>query len=115
MQVTTYSDISRFTYTMNDIRLEFVDQRNYLGVSLHNRLSWKPHVNQICYKANHQLGFLYRNLKGCPKYFKECAYKQIVLPSIQYCSALWDPYYQNSIHKVEMIQHRVARFILNKP
>ena len=52
MQVTTCSDISRFTYTMNDIPLEFVDQRNYLEVCLHNRLSWQPHVNQICHKAN---------------------------------------------------------------
>ena len=51
--------------------------------------------------------FLYSNLKGCPKYFKECAYEQIVLPSI-YCSAIWDPYYQNAMHKVEMIQHRSA-------
>ena len=74
-----------------------------------------PHVNQVCHKANRQLGFLYRNLKGCPKYFREYAYKQIVLPSIQYCSAIWDPYYQNAIHKVEMIQHRAARFILDKP
>ena len=62
-------------------------------------------VNQICHKVNRQLGFLYRNLKGCPKHFKVYAYKQIVLPSIQYCSAIWDPYYQSAIHKVEMIQH----------
>ena len=94
-------DISRFTYTMNNIPLEFVDQHNYLGVCLHNKLSWQPHVNQICHKANRQLGFLYRNLRGSPKHFTEYAYKQIVLPSIQYCSVIWDPYYQNAIHKVE--------------
>ena len=72
-------------------------------------------MNQVCHKANLQLGFLYRNLKGCPKYFREYAYKQIVLLSIQYCSAIWDPYYQNAIHKVKMMQHRAARFILDKP
>ena len=70
---------------MNNIPLEFVDQHNYLGVCLHNELSWQPHVNQVFHKANRQLDFLYRNLKGCPK---EYAYKQIVLPSIQYCSAI---------------------------
>ena len=64
MQVSTCSDISRFTYTMNNIPLEFVDHHNYLGVCLHNKLSWQPHVNQIYHKANHQLGFLYWNLKG---------------------------------------------------
>ena len=59
------------TYAMNNIPLEFVDQHNYLGVCLHRKLSWQPHVNQVCHKANRQLGFLYRNLKGCPKYFRE--------------------------------------------
>ena len=32
MQITTCSDISRFTYLMNNIPLEFVDQHNYFGV-----------------------------------------------------------------------------------
>ena len=36
IRITTCSDISRFTYTMNNIPLEFVDEHNYLGVCLHN-------------------------------------------------------------------------------
>ena len=45
MQITTCFDISRYIYIMNNIPLEFVDQHNYLGVCLHNKLSWQPHVN----------------------------------------------------------------------
>ena len=70
-----------------------------------------------CNKANHLLGFLHRILYHCPSYFKERAYKQIVLPSIEllYYIAMWDPYQQTSIHKIEMIQHCTARFVLKKP
>ena len=100
---------------MNDIPLESVDEHNYLGVHLHHKLSWQSHINHICHKANQLLGFLYRNLKNCPKHFKEYAYNQIILPSIQYCSAIWDPFHQSEIHKLEMLQHRAARFILNRP
>ena len=53
-------------------------------------------VNIPCYlQGTH----VYMNLKGRPKHFRgsEYAYKQIVLPSIQCCSAIWDPYYQNAI------------------
>ena len=39
----------------------------------------------------------------------------MLLPSIEYCSAIWDPYYQTDIRKIEMIQHRAVRFVLNKP
>ena len=46
--------------------LEIVEQHNYLGVCLHHRLSWQPHIDSICNKANHLLGFLHRNLRYCP-------------------------------------------------
>jgi len=50
-----------------------------------------------------------------PSEIKEHVYKQLVLPSIEYCSAIWDPYHHTSIYKLEMIQHRAAHFVLNKP
>jgi len=57
-------------------------------------------------------------LYHCPPHLKEHAYKQIVLPSIENCSSIWDPHQQMLIHKLEMnqmIQHCTARFVLNKP
>ena len=31
------------------------------------------------------------------------------------CTIIWDPYYQNSIHRIEMLQNCAARFVLNRP
>ena len=90
-------------------------ERDYLGVRLHHKLSWRPHVDHICNKASRLLGFLKRNLHSSPVQIKEYLYKQLLLPSIEYCSAIWDPYYLTDIKKIEMIQHRVVRFVLNKP
>ena len=90
-------------------------EHNYLSIRLHHKLSWEPHINYICNKANRLLGFLKRNLYNAPLEIKEHVYKQLLLPSIEYCSAIWDPYHQTSINKLEMIQHRAARFVLNKP
>ena len=42
-------------------------------------------------------------------------YKQLLLPSIEYCSAIWDPYHHTDKNKLEMIQHYAASFVLNKP
>ena len=76
---------------------------------------WTLHINSLCSKANCLLGFLRRTLYHCPSNLKEHAYKQIVLPFIEYCSSIWDPHQKSSIHKLKMIQHRAARFVLNKP
>jgi len=60
---------------------------------------------------------MHRTLHHCPSHLKEHAYKQIVLPSVEYCCSIWDAYQQTSIHKLEMIQHhdRAAHFVLNRP
>ena len=46
---------------------------------------------------------------------KELSYKQFVLPVLEYAATIWDPYHQNDMSKIEMIQHRTARFVLSHP
>ena len=85
LQVSTCHTKSLFSYQMCGTFLEIVEQYNYLGVCLHHRLSWQPHIDSICKKANRLVGFLYRNLRHCPNKLKECAYKQMILPILEYC------------------------------
>ena len=116
LQISMHLAKRNFTYKMNDIPLNsYCFGHDYLGVHLHHKLSWRPHVDHICNKASGLLGFLKRNLHSSPVQIKEYLYKHLLLPSIEYCSAIWDPYYLTDIKKIEMIQHRVVRFVLNKP
>jgi len=48
-------------------------------------------------------------------YLHERSYKQLILPMLDYCSSIWDPYHHDAINQLEMIQHRAARFVTNKP
>ena len=45
----------------------------------------------------------------------QLAYKQFVLPILEYCAPIWDPYHQKYIRQIEMVQQRAARFVLGKP
>ena len=99
MQVSNHHSKSLFTYEMSDIPLAVTEQHLYLGVKLHHKLSWKPHIDYICSKANKTIGFLKRNLHHCPKYLRELAYKQFVIPVLEYCSPIWDPYHQSHIDR----------------
>jgi len=110
MQVTTNQNVTPFSYKMCNMPLSIVQEH---GIRLHHKLSWTPQINHNCSKANRLLGFLKRNLYHAPQHTKEHVYKQLLLPLIEYCSVLWDPYHQSDVSKLEMIQHRSARFILN--
>ena len=82
---------------------------------MHHKLSWQPHIQYTCNKASKILGFLQRNLRHCPTDLRQLAYKQFVLPILEYCAPIWDPYHQKYIRQIEMVQHRAARFVLGKP
>ena len=73
----------------------------YLGVCLSETLEWEAHINKITSKANSTLGFLRRNLKACPPKLRETAYFSLVRSSLEYSSAVWDPFRQKDIYKLE--------------
>jgi len=81
-------------------------------------MSWTPHINSLCIAK--QINYWDSNAEhfitnDCPPHLKEHAYKLIVLLSIEYCSSIWDPHQQTLIQKLEMMQHHVAHFALNRP
>ena len=52
-----------------------------------------------------------RNISKFPEEIKKRAYQAIVRPNVEYASSAWDPYQENQIKKIEMVQRRSARFI----
>jgi hypothetical protein len=44
---------------------------------------------------------------------KAAAYTTLVRPSIEYVSAIWDPYAKNQTMQLDAIQRRAARFVNN--
>ena len=76
-------------------------------------LSWKPHIARITGNANKFLGFLCRNLKAKNSQLRECAYKAIVRLRLEYAVPVWDPNTKDDINKIEMVQRRAVRWVLN--
>ena len=52
LRITNKRKITDSKYIMHGTQLDVVDQEKYLGVILHKKLSWKPHINKITAKAN---------------------------------------------------------------
>ena len=87
----------------------------YLGVDIQHDLEWNNHINRITSTctASKTLGFVRRNLHSCTKDTKAQAYKMVIRPSVEYCSAVWDPYTNEHILKIGKIQRRAARLVCN--
>ena len=75
-------------------------------------LNWNYHIDKIRKKANSVLGFVKRNLNNCSQETKSLAYKALIRPHVEYCSAVWNPFSANSIYK--MVQRRAARYATNR-
>jgi hypothetical protein len=54
-------------YKLHGHTLESVPGSKYLGVHVNKDLSWNDHIQQTSAKASRSVGFLWRNLRGCPQ------------------------------------------------
>ena len=100
-------------YTLNGHTLAITDNAKYLGLTITSNLSWNQHIGNITNKANKTLGFIRRNIKISSPQIKAQAYKTLVRPIVEYSSSVWNPYTETNIYKLEMVQRRAARFVLN--
>ena len=100
---------------MDNRLISLVTNHPYLGLEFDDKMSWKPHIDQVIAKSNQILGFLRRNLRHCPQPVKELAYTSLVRPKLEYSASIWDPHHQSKIDKIEHVQNRAARFVMNKP
>ena len=100
-------------YQLHGHTLEREKTSKYLGVTISQDLRWNSHIDNVTTKANKSLGFIRRNMRGCKSSVKDVAYKAIVRPTLEYAATVWDPYTNQHINSIEMVQRRAARFVAN--
>ena len=102
-----------FFYELDNTVLSSVEQEKYLGVTIHQDSDWNPHVDLTATKASQTLGFIKRNLKGCPEELKRLAYVSLIRSSMEYASVIWDPYEGVDEGRLEKVQRKAVRWIKN--
>ena len=103
-----------FTVSFTDfIHIEETQHESYLGVIIDNKLNFNQHIDDMSKKATNLLNLCRRNLHMCSKEVKNSAYNMIVRPHLEYASTCWNPYTKRNIDKLEAVQRRAARFVLN--
>ena len=99
---------------LNNKTIEQVAAFDYLGVRVNNVLSRELHISRLCQRSYSRLGLLNRISGFLPKDVLFRIYKQTILPIIDYCSVVWHDCGSTLTRRVEKIQNRAMRIILQK-
>ena len=99
---------------MNNNSLKHFTEVKDLGVTISPDLTWDSHINTILAKANRMLAFLRRNsVMSFTTDHRKLLYLTFVRSYIGYASEVWAPSTIVSITKIESLQRRATKFILN--
>ena len=104
------------TYTINGVPLKSTRCERDLGVRVSSDLIWKEQVMGQAAHAMKLLGYIRRNTRSINSTsIRKSMYLALVRPHIGYATQIWAPQSIDLILKLERIQRRASRYILNLP
>ena len=105
-----------FDYHMAGFQLEVVSAEKDLGVYIVDNLTWNKQVNEQCAKASRLLGYVRRNTRLVKSTtVRRSAYLTLVRFHLGYATEVWTPQSKDLIRKLERVQRRATKYILNLP
>ena len=68
--------------------------------------------NMVCQITNRVMGMIRRTISYKEPRIMLSLYKTLV-PHVEYCSSVWNPYYRKDKELLEKVQHRYTKMIIN--
>lgn len=103
-----------FPYSINSNRLQSVTEIRDLGVNFDCKLSFDAHYIKITSNSLKLLGFITRSSSHFSTDTMKLIYCSLVRSSLEYCSIVWNPYYNVHIENIEKVQKKFLRYITYK-
>ena len=116
LRVTRRHNKITYPYKLNDTILECTDCERDLGVLTSSTLTWSKQVDHLCNKSTKMLGYVRRstlNIKDIT--VRRRLYLCLVRSQLCYGSQIWAPQSVTLIKRVERLQRRATKYILNLP
>jgi Reverse transcriptase (RNA-dependent DNA polymerase) len=101
------------TIKMDGKNIMKVDQVKYLGIILDNKLNFNEHFENVVKKISNKTWFLSRMKFKLDKSHRTLVYKTMIEPHLQYCSTILFIMSDEKVEKLQKLQNRAMRTILN--
>ena len=109
------NDLPRFTYKLGQTPLQYVQSEKDLGISITSNLCWTKHCNNLCSKANRNLGLLRRTcsfVKNIRQ--RRSLYLAMIRSQFEHCSSVWAACSNTMFETMESVQKRCVKWILQE-
>lgn len=114
LSITRKKSPITYQYEMDGVPLNQVTSQRDLGVTITSNLKWDCHIIKIVSKGYKMLGFLCRHLnKNFSLTTRRLLYLTFIRSQVGYASELWAPQTICSMQRLEQLQRRSTKFILN--
>ena len=89
-----------------------VEHAKSLGLIIDDRLSWSNHISELCRKISSAIGALRRIRPLISQSTAVQIYHALIQPHFDYCAPVWDGLSSYLCEKLQKLQNRAARVIL---
>ena len=104
----------QFHYSIGDALIDYCDVEKDLGIHMNGSLNFTHHSDMLYSKASQRLGLLKRTchfVKNMDR--KRALYLVMVRSLFEHCPYIWRPVSATAINKLESLQKRAIKWILN--
>ena len=107
---------SHLSLKINDHVLEWKDSFKYLGVTIHENMSWSDHIESLSRKVSQRRSLLRRIRHLLPLQARLTIYNSLILPLLDYDDLIWGD--KNNIvnmDHLQILQNNAVQIILDMP
>jgi hypothetical protein len=90
------------------------DSLDLLGMTIDQDLYFDKHITSICKKVNDQFNVIKRFSNLVSRQTMLVLYRNYIVPHFSYCAAVWHFCGARNSNKLEDLNKRILRFILNE-
>ena len=100
-------------FLVNGIPIQCKSPVKLLGVKLDDNLTFEHHIKHMCHRASRQINALSRISKYIDVDVRMSLYRAFIESNFQYCNTVWHFCSKASLFKLEKLNKRALRVVLN--
>ena len=98
---------------INQVKINQVGNATVLGVEIDDRLSWHSHIDKVAKKVTSGIGAIRKIRDLVDRETLISVYNALINPHFDYCSEVWDTMGVGLSNRLQKLQNRAARVIVN--
>lgn len=102
---------TRVQIDIDGVAIEQVHENKFLGVTIDDKLCWKPHITHVKYKIARSIAVINKAKHVLDYKSLHTLYCSLVLPYLHYCAEVWGNNHKSSLQSLVILQKRALRTI----